>query len=327
MTLHTVNVTQQNDHCLFNCLNSLTTVIFARVSMEGVLLQANQGCRQILNITSELLPNDIRSVFIKPTFEQLLARPTAADQSVYEGIFTLGDINTPCHSLVGAVYRINDQFVVIGEYNIAEMEQINTQVIALNEELAAIQRELARSNRQLHENEKKLIEMSMTDPLTGMANRRHLMEYLQAEVHRYQRDHKPFSVIMVDIDLFKHVNDEFGHEVGDVVLKTFSNLMKSCVRNVDLVARLGGEEFVIVLPNATLADALSKANQLRYDIEHLYYDCLKGGVTASFGVAEFHEADDVSSLLKHADEATYHAKHLGRNCVICYPFTKSSYGN
>lgn len=323
MMLHLIDMTQKNDLCLTNCLESLVAVVFAVVSAEGVLLQANQGCRHILNITSELLPNDIRPFFIQPSFSQLLAMPAVADRPVYAGILTLGNINAPCRSLIGSIHRRDGQLVIIGEYDIAEMERLNSQVIALNEELAAIQRELARSNRQLHENEKKLIEMSMTDTLTGMANRRHLMEHLQSEVYRYQRDHKPFSVIMADIDFFKHVNDEFGHEVGDVVLKTFSSLMKNSVRNVDLVARLGGEEFIIVLPNATLADALSKANQLRYDIEHSHYDGLNSGVTASFGVAEFHEADDVSSLLKHADEATYHAKHTGRNCVIGYPFTKS----
>lgn len=322
MILHLIDMTPKNDHCLMNCLEPLVAVVFASVSTEGILLQANQGCRHILNITSDALPNDIRHAFIQPTFAQLLAMPAEADRPVYEGILTVGDINTPCRSLVGSVHRNNGQLVIIGEYDIAEMERLNSQVIALNEELAAIQRELARSNRQLHENEKKLIEMSMTDTLTGMANRRHLMEHLQSEVYRYQRYQKPFSVIMADIDFFKHVNDEFGHEVGDEVLKIFSNLMKNSVRNVDLVARLGGEEFIIVLPNTMLSDALSKANQLRYDIEHLHFDCLKGRITASFGVAEFQENDDLSRLLKHADEATYHAKHLGRNCVICYPFTK-----
>lgn len=299
------------------CLNPLKAVVVALVAEDGQLLLANQGCRRVLNITDDALPlsQDVRSFFVQPSFAHLLSIQPEIGQPIYQGIINIGDINSQCRSLIGAVHRAGGQLLIVGEFDVVEMERLNAQVIELNEQLASTQRDLSRSNRKLHESEAKLITMSLTDPLTGLANRRRLMEFLQSEIDRNQRYQEPFSIIMTDIDFFKKVNDGFGHDVGDEVLLGFSKLMKKNMRSIDLVARLGGEEFIIVMPNTSLEEAMIKAERLRADTELLYFDSMQRGITASFGVAEFQGAEVANGLLKRVDDAVYASKHSGRNCV------------
>lgn len=320
---HLVEKSTQNVKSLMQCLNPLVAVVFALVSAEGQLLQANQGCRRILNITDDnlALPTDVRNFFIQPSFAQLLTMQAESGRPIYEGIINIGEVNAHCRSLIGAVHRTGGQLLIVSEYDVAEMEKLNAQVIELNEQLASMQRDLARSNRRLQANETQLITMSLTDPLTGLANRRRLMEFLKNEMERNNRYQEPFSIIMTDIDFFKKVNDGFGHDVGDDVLLAFSKIMKNSMRSIDLVARLGGEEFIIVMPKTSLAGAMEKAERLRSETELLYFDSMKRGITASFGVAEFQRTEDANSLLKHVDEAVYAAKHGGRNRVATYVAT------
>lgn len=320
---HMIEILSKDDNCFMQCLNPLVAVVFALVSEDGQLLQANQGCRRLLNITDNDLPltKDVRNFLIQPSFAQLLSLQTEAGRPIYAGIINVGNTETFCRSLIGAVYLKGNQLLIVGEYDVAEMEMLNAQVIELNEQLASMQRDLSRSNRKLQESEAQLITMSLTDPLTGLANRRRLMEFLQNEMKRNNRYQEPFSIIMTDIDFFKKVNDGYGHDVGDEVLLAFSKLMQDGMRSIDLVARLGGEEFIIVMPQTTLKDAIQKAERLRAETEQMYFDSMQRGVTASFGVAEFQNSSDVNILLKQVDEAVYASKHGGRNRVTAYKAT------
>lgn len=303
-----------------HCLDPLNAVVVARISEYGQLLQANHGCRRIMGIAddSQFLPEDVRNFFIQPSFPQLLAVHPEPGHPVYQGIITMGNINTRCRSLTGAVYRTGQELLLLCEYDVAEMEILNTRVLGLNEQLAETQRNLARTNRRLQESESKLKAMSLADPLTGLANRRHLMEFLQSELDRSRRYGEPFSVIMADIDYFKQVNDGFGHDVGDEVLLAFANLMKSSMRTVDLVARLGGEEFIIAMPMVKLDGAVEIAERLRSKTQELRFTGMGKSITASFGVAQLQSGDSIEGLLKHADEAVYASKHNGRNNVTAH---------
>lgn len=159
--------------------------------------------------------------------------------------------------------------------------------------------------------------LAMTDTLTNIDNRRSFMEHLHREVKRAQRQHNPLSVINFDIDLFKHINDEFGHDVGDRVLVDVSRLVEERLRESDIFGRMGGEEFAILIPDGDLEDARKLAEILRQALHHhstLHQDKILK-VTASFGVAQFKINEDIDDLLKRADQAMYKAKNAGRDCV------------
>jgi diguanylate cyclase (GGDEF)-like protein len=149
-------------------------------------------------------------------------------------------------------------------------------------------------------------EQALTCPLTGLPNRRALEMALEREAARVERGEKPFALILLDLDDFKRVNDERGHQEGDGLLRRVAQYLKSHVRQGDLVGRWGGEEFVVLLPATDLPGAERLAERLREGIAAL-------GVTASFGVALYQ--GDLQGLFLRADQALYQAKALGKNRV------------
>ena len=160
---------------------------------------------------------------------------------------------------------------------------------------------------------------AMTDPLTGLANRRRFVEQLAAEATRRSRSGRPVALIVADLDDFKRVNDRHGHKTGDDVLRAFAGVLRGTVRDIDVPARLGGEEFAILLPETDGDGAATLARRLRERLEQLALDLPGGGrlcVTASFGVASCPPAARVEDLPGAADEALYEAKHEGKNRVV-----------
>jgi diguanylate cyclase (GGDEF)-like protein len=166
---------------------------------------------------------------------------------------------------------------------------------------------------------------SITDPLMGIYNRRYLERRLTTEVARASRYGMPLSVLLLDIDHFKPINDSYGHQVGDVVLAELAQLIVNTVRTTDIVTRYGGEEIMVMAPSTPLKTAANLAERLRKIIAHRPFDVpaklnrkLKAlHITVSVGVACFGlNANDFQSLIQSADEALYRAKKKGRNCVI-----------
>ena len=164
------------------------------------------------------------------------------------------------------------------------------------------------------------LEMAVTDALTGLHNRRYMAGQLQALVGRAGQGGDPVAVLVMDIDHFKAVNDGFGHDAGDEVLREFAVRLATNVRAIDLPCRLGGEEFVVVMPGASLEAAARVADRIRRDIESQPFPIMGGGeglsVTVSIGVAASVAGDTPEGLLKRADEGVYEAKAHGRNQVI-----------
>jgi diguanylate cyclase (GGDEF)-like protein len=172
----------------------------------------------------------------------------------------------------------------------------------------------------LQQREQKLQEQAISDPLTGLYNRRYLSEFLPRELARSGRNTTPVAVILIDLDHFKRVNDSFGHEAGDIVLTTVGNLLKSNVRGSDIACRYGGEEFALILPETGADSAARRADDIRLAIAALHLSHAGkslGKITASFGLALFPDhAQDTDELLRAADVALYAAKGAGRNRVI-----------
>ena len=162
------------------------------------------------------------------------------------------------------------------------------------------------------------------DGLTGLYNHRFLMEQLELELHRMNRLGKPCSFVMCDIDHFKSINDDYGHQTGDAILKQVSALLTKSLRDSDIIARYGGDEFSAILPNTTQTDALGVAEKLRHKTQEavLWGPNHEGPhrATASFGVATYPEdARTPADLIRSADERLYKAKQSGRNCVLPSP--------
>jgi len=160
----------------------------------------------------------------------------------------------------------------------------------------------------------RLLALAITDPLTGAFNRRQMDGRLAEAIGVARRGGRPVSVLLFDIDHFKRVNDEHGHEAGDAVLKGLVALVQERSRQIDLMFRMGGEEFVLLLPATGEAEAARLAEELRASVAAA--PLLDGRpVTVSIGVAELHAADDRESWIKRADDALYAAKNSGRNRV------------
>ncbi|WP_375748878.1 diguanylate cyclase [Vibrio sp. HN007] len=163
--------------------------------------------------------------------------------------------------------------------------------------------------------EEELKRLSVTDPLTQLSNRRKLNTFLEEEQQRFNRYSVPFSIILIDLDHFKEVNDTWGHDSGDSVLVQVAEELNKRVRKVDEVGRWGGEEFLIVCPNTELSGAHHLAKKLNKAIEILHVD-KRFSVTASMGVVAIQNGESARELIIRADNAMYAAKHKGRNQVI-----------
>jgi diguanylate cyclase (GGDEF)-like protein len=179
--------------------------------------------------------------------------------------------------------------------------------------------ELAAANKTLREKNKELEAISITDTLTGVSNRKHLMETLSHELARARRYGHRLSILMVDIDHFKRYNDTFGHLAGDRALAGMASIFKKSVRRIDYVARYGGEEFVIVFPETGFEEAVSAAERICTRVAGTSFSDLEQNatLTVSIGVSGFPEFGDTpESIIASADKALYQAKRRGRNRVV-----------
>lgn len=179
--------------------------------------------------------------------------------------------------------------------------------------------ELAITKAELEKYSKKLKMQATTDTLTGLANRRKITELLKEEIKKLEEDnYNNFNIIMLDIDFFKKVNDNYGHPMGDEVIKKVSNHMQDKVSSEGVVGRFGGEEFLTILYNNDIQEAALLANQIRSDIESkkIEFEGKQISVTVSMGIACSSETAIYQELLNKADERLYKAKENGRNQVI-----------
>lgn len=188
------------------------------------------------------------------------------------------------------------------------IQEFNTLAQTMNEQLnkrALLQQELER--------------LAQKDPLTDLFNRRRMDELLSLEVARTKRNNRAFCLILADIDHFKNVNDTYGHEAGDQVICAVAKILKTSLREQDSVARWGGEEFLIMLPDTLMEQAEKVANKIRKLCENhtVYYEDKPIRFTLTFGIEEFDDSKDIKAAIAAADDALYQGKNQGRNVVVC----------
>jgi len=175
--------------------------------------------------------------------------------------------------------------------------------------------------------EAEMEKLAITDSMTGLYNRRKMFEMIQIEQNRLRRSGKNFVMVITDIDLFKTINDRYGHDCGDMVLREVSGLMKDTLRRQDILARWGGEEFVLLLPETDLVGARKVIEVLRQVIADHQFTYLEQQfpLTMTFGMALFDGKQSIEVVLKQADQLLYKGKESGRNCIMLPPEVDSSY--
>lgn len=178
-----------------------------------------------------------------------------------------------------------------------------------------LQEEVALRTQELREAHQKMVKLAVTDKLTGLLNRLGIEEALTRELTHASTENQPMAVILVDIDHFKSVNDTWGHQVGDCVLQEFAAILMREVRDTDMVARWGGEEFLALCPKTTLEEAVLLAERIRISVAVHNFPVV-GRKTSSFGIAPLCSGDTEDALIKRADDALYRAKESGRNVVF-----------
>ena len=238
---------------------------------------------------------------------RLVSRLRALDKTRYTPILLVAEEHEMDKIAKGLDLGVNDYLI---------------KPIDRNELLARVRTQIKRQRYQerLRENYERSLVMALTDSLTGLYNRRYITAHLGGMIDRHRQTGKPLALLMFDIDYFKKVNDTYGHAAGDEVLVELSRRVIDHVRSVDTVARLGGEEFVAVLPDTERDVALVVAERLRYTVAEEEFEMKSAGtskaVTMSIGIATIQPDDGIDSLLNRADEALYAAKDGGRNLVI-----------
>ena len=298
---------------LIEALIGLRSTAVAIIDGGGKLVEASEGFFKLLPENQRKTRSPfISRFFIQPSLEIL----KESSQAGYTGLFTIGDTSGKTTTLYGTFYSDDGISYFLGEHNQEEDNANRAIFSSMIGNLSQTQRRLVKANATLKESEDIAIERSFIDPLTGLGNRRRLEQGLDAEIARARRGRRRLSLIMCDLDKFKNINDEFGHDIGDVILKEFANIISLSVREFDVATRFGGEEFVILMPGTDLDNAVAAADRIRTTLEEKEFNPLKLKVTASFGAAILSSKDSPESLLKRADKALYEAKDSGRNRVV-----------
>jgi len=286
-----IEVSSSNESLLQEYKNAIdVSAIVSKASLDGKITYANDEFCKISEYTlDELIGNNHRILCHpdqpKQEFKRLWETITA--KKIYKG--TLKNI-----SKSGKVYYVDATIAPIldKEGNILEYLAIRYNV---TDHIQAIN-------------------YAYTDNLTGIANRNKFEEVIDYELRQTKRYNFPMCLAIVDIDHFKAFNDNFGHLIGDEVLVALAQSLKKNIRETDLFARWGGEEFVILLKNTDVERSLRVLEKFRVIIENIQHD-KAGRITASFGVTEYQKGDTLDMMLQRADEALYQAKDAGRNCI------------
>jgi len=283
--------------------------------------QARNG-REALSVTMTDPPQLIVTDWMMPEMDGIefckTLRLTPAGRSIYVLILTGREEE---ERIVQAFDAGADDYVVkpFNAKILLARVRAGQRMIELREQVERDKRERARQIAEMAVLNRKLRAAALTDVLTELPNRRYAMKRLEQEVAKASRSGSELSLMMLDIDYFKRVNDVHGHDVGDHVLRELANVLRRTTRRGDVVCRLGGEEFLVICANSNSADAVQTAERVREAMEShaIRMGDDEGSVTVSIGVAEFSEGEpSVDALLKAADQRVYLAKNAGRNRVV-----------
>lgn len=247
--------------------------------------------------------------------EALLADPAHAANPLREPMAALFAASEAQRERLRRLVHISDGYHLISRDQSQTLAEQYDRHLRRLDKLARISDRYQNSLRELSE---ALKDAALRDPLTGLGNRRFLMEHIRDETGRANRKATPYSLAILDVDHFKHINDRFGHEAGDTALCQIAQAIQAALREYDLCGRWGGEEFLIMLPETPLEYALQVAERVRLSIQALNFAFMEQEglrITASLGMALHHPGEAYPETLKRADNALLEAKSAGRNRI------------
>ena len=295
---------------------SVIAALFEGVTLidaDGVIRASNASAERILGLTVDQLAG--RTPF-DPRWQAVHEDGTPFPGETHPAMVTL-HTGQPCHNVIMGVHKPDGALTWLSINSQALYRPGDTKPYAVVTSFADIT-ERRRAEEELRVLQAKLREEAIRDPLTGLYNRRYLEETLKRELIRAGRDGHPLSVLMGDIDHFKQLNDTYGHQAGDAVLKSLGDLLQHHARSSDIPCRYGGEEFVVVMPEMSLETSRERAEQIRRDFADLRiaFGDAQLGATLSIGVAAWpSHGNTAGKLIGAADRALYEAKQTGRNKV------------
>lgn len=235
----------------------------------------------------------------------------AEHQSFFESLFKPGPVELWMRILIFSILVL---FSFYAKKLLVTQNKISEELVRYKNHLEETNKSLTHEIENRKAVEKKLKHMATVDALTQIYNRRKFDELLDYEIQKSKRYGGSLSIVFCDIDNFKTINDTYGHDVGDEILKSFSLLLKENLRKSDFLARWGGEEFAILITNTSFDIVKSLVEKIKQEIESYKFDKV-GNLTASFGVTNFENNDTNTNIIKRVDKALYRAKDLGRNRI------------
>lgn len=257
-------------------------------------------------------------------FSRLITRRLTRLKQAVEN-FRDGHIELPDYLFSGndEVSRLATAFSEMAQTLELHLKKLHHERQQLEQRVSERTAELQSAHHHLLETNRKLERLASFDGLTALLNRQTMEHRLNQQFKEFQRQRHPFSILMLDADHFKRVNDTYGHPVGDEVLRTLAEILTHTVRSGDLVSRWGGEEFLILLPQTPLTEAAAIADQIRVAVATRHFKQIEH-LTTSLGVGEIAPEESLTHLLQRVDEALYRAKEQGRNRVAALPFDPST---
>lgn len=278
------------------------------------ILEATSGMKG-LQIAMEKVPDLIILDLIMPIIDGIETAKRIKQKAIVKDIpiifLTTGDVNT----FITDAYQSGGIDYIMKPVKKEELlARVKTQLELRRKTLA-----LKKSHEIIQQKNRELNELLITDGLTQLYTRDYILKKIDESIKRYKNNREEFTLIMLDIDYFKDLNDQYGHCCGDFILKSISDLLRNNLRKTDIIARWGGEEFLILLPAMNLINAYAKTKQLLKKVrEKVYtYDNHEISTTISFGIATYDSDISVDEIIKSADQKLYQAKNNGRN-QICY---------